>query len=96
MFICKHLHVNINVSLIFQTKHVPRTTLLRGLAIAYRLDLCIHFLVIPYKSDILEQMHKCTIAAQIVHAIVMYYVGQHSYTDRSVQQPKIIQFEYRT
>ena len=26
-------------------------------------------------------MHKCTIAAQIVHAIVMYYVGQHSYTD---------------
>ena len=36
-------------------------------------------------------MHKCTIAAQIVHAIVMYYVGQRSYTDLSVQQPKIKQ-----
>ena len=92
MFICNHLHVNINVSLIFQTKHLPRTTLLLGLETAYRLDLRIHFPVIPYTSDILEHIHKCMIAAQIVHAIVMYYVGQHSYTDRSVQQPKMKQF----
>ena len=29
MFICRHLHVNVNVSLIFQTQHLPMTTLLR-------------------------------------------------------------------
>jgi hypothetical protein len=32
MFICRHLHVNVNVSLIFQTQHLPMTTLLRELA----------------------------------------------------------------
>ena len=50
------------------------------------------FPCIPYTSDVHEQIHKCTIAAQIVHAIVMYYVGQHSYTNHSVQQPTIKQF----
>jgi hypothetical protein len=32
MFICKHLPANKNVSLIFQTQHLPMTTLLRELA----------------------------------------------------------------
>ena len=86
MFICKHLKVNINVSLIFRTQHLAMTTLLRGLATAYPLDVWIQ-----YSRDV-EQILKCMIAAQIVHAIVMYYVGQHSYIDRSVQQPKIKQF----
>ena len=83
--------MNINGSLIFQTQHLAMTTLLRGLATAYPLDVRIQLPAIPYTSDVLEQIHKCTIAAQIGHAVVMYYVGQHS-NDRSVQQPKIKQF----
>ena len=65
-----------NLSLIFQTQHLPMTTPLRGLATVYRLDLWIYFPIIPYTSDVglLEQIYKCTIVAQIVHAIVMYYV----------------------
>ena len=77
-----------HVSLIFHTQHLAMTTFLRGLATAYPLDVRIQLPAIPYTSDVLEQIHKYNIAAQIVNAIVMYYVGQHSYTDRSVK-PKI-------
>ena len=58
MFICKHLHVNINVSLIFQTQHLAKTTLQRGLATAYPLNVCIHLPAIPYTTDLLEQIHN--------------------------------------